>query len=45
MRVYRGIKIQGGILKIDYYLPSEYAETNSSTDEVICCLLDFYFEK
>ncbi len=52
MRAYREMKKQGGAVRIDCYLPSEYKqlleqlckETNSSTGEGICYLLDFYFD-
>ena len=52
MRAYRETKKQGGAVRIDCYLPSEYkelleqlcTETNSSLGEGICYLLDFYFE-
>ena len=51
MRAYRETKKQGGAVRIDCYIPSEYkelleqvcAETNSSMGEGICYLLDFYF--
>lgn len=53
MRAYRETKKQGGAVRIDCYLPSEYkelleqlcVETKSSMGEGICYLLDFYFEK
>lgn len=52
MRAYREMKKQGGAVRIDCYLPSEYKqlleqlckETNSSTGEGMCYLLDFYFD-
>lgn len=52
MRAYRETKKQGGAVRIDCYLPSEYkelleqlcAETKSSMGEGICYLLDFYFD-
>ena len=51
MRAYREMKKQGGAIRIDCYVPSEYknlleklcAENNSSMGEGICYLLDFYF--
>ena len=53
MRAYREAKKQGGAVRLDCYVPSEYKklleqiclETNSSIGEGICYLLDFYFEK
>lgn len=52
MRAYRELKKQGGAVRIDCYLPSEYREkleelckeNKSSIGEGICYLLDFYFE-
>ena len=53
MKAYRESKKQGGAVRLDCYLPSEYREqlievcreTGSSFGEGICFLLDFYFEK
>ena len=52
MRAYREMKKQGGAVRIDCYVPSEYkellerlcTEANSSMGERICYLLDFYLE-
>ena len=52
MRVYMEMKKQGGAVRIDCYLPSEYkellkrlcTENNVSMGDGICYLLDFYFE-
>lgn len=52
MKAYRESKKNGGAIRLDCYVPSEYREQldqvckeiNSSLGEGICFLLDFYFE-